>query len=110
VPKQIVSFNPLEGMMNSQAAARDGKPFMLVDYEKAKQEVENALKIINFNLIFAELGLMGDWDYNSTVIWRDGKHTPYEAYPGSMWAAPTLILHFADDSTREIECWKPEIK
>ena len=81
--------------------------FMLVDGAKAKRIVKKMLKD-GRHIERAELGLDGDWRENSTTIYEDGEFHEYDAYGGSLWATPSLIIHFTDELNEKHECWKPE--
>jgi len=102
-----ISFSDgiLTGRVRSEIAAAAGRSSMEVDAAKARKIVEGLLATRSIER--AELGLDGDWDCNSCVIW-DGEFHDYDAYHGSMWATPTLIVYFHDGPNEAYECWKPE--
>jgi hypothetical protein len=97
------------GMNRAIAAQNAGKPFMLVDYPKAKVIIETQLSR-GKKITRAELGLQGDWDCNSCTVYDSKGHHEYGAYDGSMWAVPTLMLFYEDGTEESTECWKPELK
>ena len=78
---------------------------MLVDEKKAKKIIEE-LKLEDRGITEATLGLNGDWQENNTVIYKDGEFKKYDAYFGSCWAKPILIVEFTDIPSRTYQCWK----
>ena len=78
--------------------------FMNVDNEKAKQIVSELLKN-GKKIKSADLGLDGDFSINSTVIYHGEKFYDYNAYEGSQWATPILIVNYEDGSNEMFECW-----
>ena len=76
---------------------------MLVDGKKTVKIVKELLAA-GRSIERAELGLDGDWDCNNTVIY-DGKFHKYDSYGASIWATPTLIVHFTDASNEAYECF-----
>lgn len=93
---------------------------MLVDEEKAR-EIVRGLLAAGRPVTKATLGLDGDWRENSTIIygpdpWADEMERkpdaegfrPYDAYRGSYWATPTLIVEFSDAPSEAYECWRTE--
>jgi len=83
-----------------------GEVFMLADEQRAKRIVKRLLKE-GRQIERAELGLDGDWRENSTAIWEGGTFHKYDAYEGSGWATPTLIVYFKDGPSEAYESWKP---
>jgi hypothetical protein len=82
--------------------------FMRVDEKKARKILRHLLKN-GRKIQSAILGLNGDWDLNSCEIY-DGKYFhPYEAYEGSRWATPTLIVNFHDGPSEAYECHRDEV-
>lgn len=80
--------------------------FMLVDETKAKKIVRGLLKR-GRKIESAELGLDGDWRENSSTIYDGKKFHGYDAWHGSLWATPTLMVFFKDGPSEAYECWKP---
>ena len=78
--------------------------FMNVDNEKAKKIVSDLLKN-GKEIKIAELGLDGDFYENSTIIYNEEKFYDYDAYEGSQWATPILLVTYKDDSNEMFECW-----
>lgn len=78
--------------------------FMNVDNEKAKQIVSELLKNKK-EIKSADLGLDGDFSENSTTIYDGKKFYDYDAYEGSQWAMPILIVKYEDGSNEMFECW-----
>jgi hypothetical protein len=95
------------GMLDALSLNAGKTVFMLADYPKAKRLVKELLDV-GRNIDWAELGLDGDWGENSTIIYEEGKFHKYNAYKGSLWATPMLIVYFTDDPNEAYECWKPE--
>jgi hypothetical protein len=78
---------------------------MEVDSAKGVELVKQALSE-GRRVERAELGLDGDWRENSTVIYDEAGFHEYDAYHGSLWATPTLILFFKDGPSEAFDCWK----
>ena len=78
--------------------------FMCVDNEKAKKIVSDLLKK-GKKIISAELGLDGDFTENSTTIYDGENFYDYDAYEGSKWATPILIVNYSGGSNEMFECW-----
>lgn len=95
-----------EGMLVGPSLCAGATIFMLVDEKKARSIIKGLLKD-GRNIERAELGLDGDWSENSTEIY-DGKFHKYDAYHGSPWATPTLIVYFKDASNEAYESWQPK--
>lgn len=81
--------------------------FMAVDEEKAKEIILAGLSQ-GRDITHAVLGLDGDWDCNSTIIYKDGYFFKYEGYPGSIWAIPILLIYYSDGQNERYDCWKKE--
>ncbi len=77
---------------------------MTVDEEKAMQII-NDIRSSGRNVVRAELGLDGDFSENHTVIF-DGEFHPYDAYYGSLWATPILMVYYAHGTNEQYECWR----
>ena len=85
----------------------DGKTvLMLADESKARQIIKAILET-GAKISSAELGLDGDWRENSSVIYENGKFSKYDAYDGSFWATPILIINYEDRPSEAYECWSP---
>lgn len=78
--------------------------FMNVDNEKALKIISNLLKS-GRKIKSAELGLDGDFSENSTTIYDGSEFHDYDAYEGSQWATPILIVNYEDGSSESFECW-----
>jgi hypothetical protein len=85
------------------------KTFMLTDSEKAEKEIKSRLDS-GRHIERAELGLDGDWRENSTEVYNSDRFHQYDAYGGSRWATPTLIIFYTDEPNEAIPCWKAEGK
>lgn len=83
--------------------------FMSVDNEKAKNIVSDLLKN-GKKIESAVLGLDGDFSENSTTIYDGKQFHDYDAYEGSQWATPILIVNYKDGSNESFECWYREIQ
>lgn len=83
--------------------------FMNVDNEKAKQIVKELLNK-GKKIESAKLGLDGDFSENSTTIYDGNQFHDYDAYEGSQWATPILIVNYKDGSNESFECWYREIQ
>ena len=108
--KQIKSFakNYVPGSMSFSGGflgPRGNVGFeMRIDEKKAKDIVKELIAE-GKKIHMAELGLDGDFQINSTIIY-DGKFHKYDAHPQSIWAKPILIVHFSDHQNEAYECWK----
>ena len=78
--------------------------FMSVDNEKARKIVSDLLKN-GKEITSAELGLDGDFSENSTTIYDGKNFYDYDAYEGSQWATPILLVKYKDGSNEMFECW-----
>ena len=78
--------------------------FMSVDNETAKKIVSNLLKN-GKKIKNAQLGLDGDFSVNSTTIYDGEKFYDYNAWKGSIWATPILLVNYKDGSNESFECW-----
>lgn len=76
---------------------------MYADYGKAKEIIE-ALLQTDRSIVDATMGLDGDWDCNSTVIW-DGEFHEYDSHGSSIWAAPIMIVTFKDSPAEMYPVW-----
>ena len=79
--------------------------FMIADMDKAKEIVNELLKQ-GKDILDVEMGLDGDWGVNSECIWSNGKFFDYDAYNNSCWAAPIIIVNYADGSNEAYDTWK----
>ncbi len=75
-----------------------------VDGEKARYIIKKLLSE-DKEIDSAELGLDGDFNCNSTTIYYDGDFFEYDAYEGSQWAEPILIVNYCDGSNEAYSCW-----
>ena len=78
--------------------------FMMVNNEKAKKIVSELLKN-GKQIESAELGLDGDFSENSTTIYNGKNFYDYDAYEGSQWAIPILLIKYKNNSNEMFECW-----
>lgn len=82
--------------------------FMKVDAAKARRIVLKQLAQ-GRKIDEANLGLDGDWSSNHTTIYSkdaNPKFADYDAYEGSIWATPTLIISYESEPSEAYECWK----
>ena len=94
----------LSGRIRSEMALEGGGCFMLFDMKKAKQ-IAKALGLQGIESIRG--GLDGDFGENSCTIY-DGKWHKYDAYEGSPWATPIILVEFKDKPMEAFECWSPQ--
>ena len=83
--------------------------FMNVDNEKAKKIVKELLNK-GRKIKEAELGLDGDFSCNSTIIYNGENFFDYDAFEGSLWATPILIVEYEDGSNESFDCWYRQIE
>ena len=81
--------------------------FMAADWEKAKAIIEQLISQER-NVEKVEMGLDGDWQYNSMVVWEEGEFTQYDCYEGSDWAEPIILVYYKDAPSEAYSVWKPE--
>lgn len=91
----------------SREAAKQGKPMMAFDWDKAAKTIKNRFR--EHKDLVAEAGLEGDWNYTGGEIFNNGKPTNGNyTYLSSNWATPTLILSWDGIEQEEIECFTNE--
>lgn len=94
------------GMLVGPSRCEGKTTFMLADNAKAKRIIRRLLKE-GRHIETAELGLDGDWSENSCEVYDSEGFHKYDAYAGSLWATPILIIYFIDAPSEMHECWKP---
>ncbi|HCM34148.1 hypothetical protein [Chryseobacterium sp.] len=77
---------------------------MYVDNAKA-YSIINHLISIGKKIEYAELGLDGDFEMNSTTVFDGNKFVPYNGFECSQWAEPILIVYYSDNSNEAYSCW-----
>lgn len=88
-----------EGMMGPKG---DVGYIMMFSMKKAKKIVKT-LSIKTIDNIDA--GLNGDWVENHCIIYdKDGWHD-YDAWGGSQWATPLIIVNYKNKPSETFECW-----
>lgn len=82
---------------------------MIADYKKAT-EIINHLLSKGKEIYFVEMGLDGDWNYNSCVIFDKGvfDENEYTEWGSSDWATPIILVTYLDGSKEAYEVWHKE--
>lgn len=83
--------------------------FMNFSQDKAEAVVKKLLSE-GRKITEAYGGLDGDWNENNSVIYDGKEFHKYDAYSGSQWATPILIVNFEDGSSEAFEVWDRENK
>ena len=52
----------------------------------------------------------GGFSCNSTIIYDGENFFDYDAYEGSLWATPILIVEYEDGSNESFDCWYRQIE
>jgi hypothetical protein len=98
-----------EGMLMGPLQPQNPAGFMLADEKKARAMIRK-LKKEGRKITSAEMGLDGDWRENSCEIFDGKKFHAYDAFEGSGWATPILIVHFQDGPSEAYDVYKIEVK
>lgn len=80
---------------------------MVADYKKAEQIVNDILSD-GAEIDNVVMGLDGDFECNSSTIYKDGKFHNYEAHESSQWAEPIIIINFRDRPSEAYSCYSKE--
>ena len=98
-----MDFGMIDGLVKSQIAKREGKPFKVLDWIKVEELIKE------HDIKNACVGLEEDWAETSAVCLIDGVkcQSPedtgqYGFYGGSLWATPIL---YDSDADKSYECW-----
>jgi len=83
--------------------------FMKADFKKAKKIINTLLKQSK-EIEDVEMGLDGDWECNSMVVWENGSFEEYDCYEESQWAEPIIIVNYKDGSNESFPAWYREIE
>lgn len=105
IPKAINYTPGTMGFAEGFTASRPGNGVAKYsDFGKAKNIIE---KLIDDgrNIDFAEMGLDGDWKYNSMPIYKNGKFAIYCKFTESEWAKTILIVYFTDAPSETYDVW-----
>ncbi len=113
--EKIKAKNYVPGSM-SFAAGFFGVPvtgnvgyIMVADWEKAQAIIKQLISE-GRNIESVEMGLDGDWDYNSMTVWENGRFFKYDCYDSSIWAEPIIIVNYKDTPSEAYACWKRKEK
>lgn len=82
---------------------------MVADYGKAKSIIANLLSQ-NRNIENVQMGLDGDWDFNSNTIWENGEYFEYTSWHSSQWAEPIIIVNYSDGPSETYPVWTRQEK
>lgn len=93
-----------EGFISLNYLTKDKGFWMEVAPTKARKIIKKLLKK-GRKITHAELGLDGDWAENSCGIYDGKRFYTYDAYEGSRWATPILIVNFEDGPSETYECY-----
>lgn len=101
--------NYLPSSTVSLASALFGPPydlgfFMIFSQKKAREIIKKLLSK-GRKITEAYAGLDGDWNENNCLIYDGKKFHKYDAYEGSCWATPILIINFDDGPSEAYEVW-----
>lgn len=89
--------------IDAKKAAKEGKPQLAFDWDKAAEIIKKHL--VDHPDLVAEAGLNGDWDYTGGIIFEDGNPTTeHYTYLSSNWAKPTLIISWDGCEQVEVDC------
>jgi hypothetical protein len=78
---------------------------MVADWKKAKYIINKLIRQ-GRNIEDVEMGLDGDWNCNSMVVYENGKFTKYTEYSHSTWAEPIMIVNYKDAPSEAYSVWR----
>lgn len=77
---------------------------MVADWNKAKSIIEKLISE-GRNIIGVYMGLDGDWNENSMIVYENGCFYEYDLWQDSIWAEPILIVYYEDGTTEAYSVW-----
>lgn len=80
---------------------------MCADWKVAKKIIKDKIKE-GRDIERVEMGLDGDWAYNSMVVWEDNEFTEYNCWQSSDWAPPMVIIYYKDGRSEAFPVWNRE--
>lgn len=84
--------------------------FMVADQKKAHTIIKSLIET-GRDVTHADMGLDGDWAYNSCTVYdKENGYQDYDAYGSSQWAEPILIVYFYDSPSEKYSVWSREEK